>query len=162
MVSQRTVRRSPCWSSSGGRFAHCKALCRHVAGRLALQTGSHGAKLFAVTLLAVSRRRPVRTQQNSLPSRCWPSLVEDRFARLKTSSLINDENNNNGQANPLLRTHTTPPQSPALLLPTLAEHSLFLVIIFFRALNPTSLLFPTLHNFPALPFLPASFSTGQF
>ena len=38
-------------------------------------------------------------------------------------------------------THTTPPQSSALLLPTLAEHSLFLVISFFRALNPT------LHSF---------------
>ena len=62
----------------------------------------------------------------------------------------------------MLRTHTTPPQSPALLIPTLAEHSLFLVISFFRALKPTSLLFPALHNFPALPFLPTSFPTGQF
>ena len=33
-------------------------------------------------------------------------------------------------------THTTPHQSSALLLPTLAEHSLFLVISYFRASNP--------------------------
>ena len=32
--------------------------------------------------------------------------------------------------------HTTPPQSSALLLPTLAEHSHFLVISFFRASKP--------------------------
>ena len=50
-------------------------------------------------------------------------------------------------------THTTPSQSSALLPPTLAEHSLFLVISLFRALKPTSSLFPTLHNFSALPFL---------
>ena len=40
--------------------------------------------------------------------------------------------------------------------------SLYLAIRFFRALKPTSLLFPTLHNFPALPFLPAPFPTSQF
>ena len=61
-----------------------------------------------------------------------------------------------------LLTHTTPPQSSALLLPTLAEHSLFLVISFFRALKPTFSLFPSLHNFSALPFLPAPFPTSQF
>ena len=59
-------------------------------------------------------------------------------------------------------TQTTPPQSPALLLPTLAEHSLFLVISFFHALKPTSSLFPTLHNFSAFSCLPAIFPTGQF
>ena len=53
-------------------------------------------------------------------------------------------------------------QSSALLLPTLIRHSLSTVISFFRALKPTSLLFSTLHNFPALPFLPAPFPTGQF
>ena len=52
--------------------------------------------------------------------------------------------------------------SSALLLPILTEHSLLLVISFFRALNPTSSLFPTLHNFSALPCLPAPFPTGQF
>ena len=42
------------------------------------------------------------------------------------------------------------------------QSTLFLAISFFRALKPNSLLFPTLHNFPALPFLPAPFPTGQF
>ena len=58
--------------------------------------------------------------------------------------------------------HTTPPQSSALLIPTLAEHSLFLVISFFRALKSTYSLFPTFHNFAALPFLPAPFPTSHF
>ena len=61
-----------------------------------------------------------------------------------------------------LRTHTTVLHSSALLLPTFAEHSLFIVISFFRALQSTSSLFPTLHNFSAIPCLPAPFPTGQF
>ena len=40
--------------------------------------------------------------------------------------------------------------------------SLFLVISLFRSLKPTSSLFPTLHNFSALPCLPTPFPTGQF
>ena len=54
------------------------------------------------------------------------------------------------------------PQPSALLLPSLAEHSLFLAMSFFSALKLTSSLFPILHKFPALPFLPAPFPIGQF
>ena len=55
-------------------------------------------------------------------------------------------------------TRTTPPQSSALRRPTLAEHSLFLVISFFHALKSTSSLFPTLHNFLCSLVSPSFFS----
>ena len=41
------------------------------------------------------------------------------------------------------------------------RRALFLVISYFRALKPTSSLFPTLYNFSDLPCLPAPFPTGQ-
>ena len=63
----------------------------------------------------------------------------------------------------ILRSGHTPLQDSHQLysFPPL-QSTLFLAISFFRALKPTSLLFPTLHKFPALPFLPAPFPTGQF
>ena len=108
-----------------------------------------------------SQQNPFFRSSVSFHSTCFPKAQVCRSIILKLISSLMEVSTNQSKIFSL-RTHTTLLQSPALLLATLAEHSLFLVISFFRALKTHLFTLSYLHNFPALLFLPAPFPTGQF